>query len=62
MNEALQQRFIGVFEVAGGSALVTIPFWTKALDQIVMGAHAVSAICGAVIAIWGVVRLVRSKK
>lgn len=44
-------------ETLAGMGLMSIPLWSKFLDDIVSGAHYVTAICGALIGLHGVWRL-----
>lgn len=48
-----------MFQLGGGTALVTLPIWTKALTD---GAHLVAAVCGAIIGVGGVFRLFRRRE
>lgn len=46
-----------MLETAAGAGLVSLPWWGHVLDNIMVGAHFIAAICGAAIGISGVYRL-----
>ena len=50
-------KWRALIETFAGMGLMSLPFWSKFLDDVVAGSHYVTAICGALIGIHGVWRL-----
>lgn len=62
MDEWLKERMEGLGQILAGSALFSLPVWARVLDQVVVGAHAITAIGGAILAIVGVIRVFRKPR
>ena len=61
MGDFVRERVSAFGEALFGFGLMSMPLWSKALDAIVSGAHAVAAITGATIGVHAVWRIFRKR-
>lgn len=61
VNPSLQDRLGGVGETLLGSAAATVSYWGKAFDLIVVGAHNIAILGGAIMAMHGVWKIFRPR-
>lgn len=51
-----------ITEAAMGGALVTASYWAPLLDHVILGAHLIAVVTGAIIGTHGVIRIIKGRK